>query len=758
MNDEQIQDAVGTIPTSDSLSLRSHAKPSHTKDPVALPAEDVSGTQLRRDDWMLSKEDEADILQNRHPQPASSADAAGDFFSSLGTYTRQRPARPEKPNPDELQVSSRELNKQFIQGKHIDEYDDPLVKQAAAPTPGGAGSQWRMMKLRRVYEAAEEEGRDVAEVALERYGSMEAFNEARAERQFIDDQQQGRRDRGGARSGAPSRSDTPKSSAPPTRPSSRQSSFRKPGEESAPSTPGAGPAKRMSSFRQSGFDSDVSKPSTPIPSVFTPTLPGPSSSGGVAQGSSEAESSASLRTAVLNSQSHEVNSTPRLSAAALNKLSAKALRAEMMGSADAAELRAQLEKEKARTEGGGDLGFSAEGQHSVSAEPLGSGRQVQVLPTLDARGRLYDVGKANPGKETEATAPGNRRKRERFETRDPKTGEVVRYNADDDEQTLADLVREERFGAGSASQKNMDAQMADRIMGDKAFKDSVDYMDDNVERLGRRKLKSDAMKRMFAVQDFAKTKKALDSCSFCWQEDHPPRATVVSSGTRSYLALPDAEPLVPGHCLIVPMQHHLSMLEADEDTWEEVKNFMKCLIQMAAAQQRSFVFYETVKSLKQQRHTFIEAVPVDHDLFSQLPGYFRQSILDAGDEWSQNKRLIEFSSSRPFRRSMVPDLPYFMVQWDHRGEKGYGHVIEDQDGYDGPGGGDGWALDERTKGSGDFPRWFAAEIIGNQLDYEPRRWRKPRKLHGHEHEKTLKAFQSSWAPYDWTGMLDEQQR
>lgn len=32
---------------------------------------------------------------------------------------------------------------------------------------------------------------------------------------------------------------------------------------------------------------------------------------------------------------------------------------------------------------------------------------------------------------------------------------------------------------------------------------------------------------------------------------------------------------------------------------------------------------------------------------------------------------------------MVPNLPYFMVQWDYKGEKGYGHVIEgDDDGLD----------------------------------------------------------------------------
>ena len=43
---------------------------------------------------------------------------------------------------------------------------------------------------------------------------------------------------------------------------------------------------------------------------------------------------------------------------------------------------------------------------------------------------------------------------------------------------------------------------------------------------------------------------------------------------------------------------------------------------------------------------------------------------------------------------MVPNLPYFMVQFDHKGEKGYGHVIEGtaDDG-----------LEEGEKGGSEFP-------------------------------------------------------
>ena len=70
-------------------------------------------------------------------------------------------------------------------------------------------------------------------------------------------------------------------------------------------------------------------------------------------------------------------------------------------------------------------------------------------------------------------------------------------------------------------------------------------------------------------------------------------------------------------------------------------------------------------------------------------------------EWSQHKKLIDFAA-RPggFRRMMVPNLPYFMVQFDYKGEKGYGHVIEGS----GDTAGDEGELDEGEKGGGDFPR------------------------------------------------------
>ena len=50
---------------------------------------------------------------------------------------------------------------------------------------GDRGSAWRMMKLSKVAEIAKEEGRTVQDVALERYGSMEDYQEALNEQEYL---------------------------------------------------------------------------------------------------------------------------------------------------------------------------------------------------------------------------------------------------------------------------------------------------------------------------------------------------------------------------------------------------------------------------------------------------------------------------------------------------------------------------------------------------------------------------------------------
>jgi hypothetical protein len=60
-----------------------------------------------------------------------------------------------------------------------------------------------------------------------------------------------------------------------------------------------------------------------------------------------------------------------------------------------------------------------------------------------------------------------------------------------------------------------------------------------------------------------------------------------------------------------------------ERLWTDDQNFMKCLMKMHAKDNKGVLFYETICSFKQQRHTYIEAVPMPFEHFQDAPAYFR---------------------------------------------------------------------------------------------------------------------------------------
>jgi hypothetical protein len=112
-------------------------------------------------------------------------------------YVQRRERKPEEPTSRMLQVDfgqklhERELN------RHLHDVTEenaqpvpPTIEKPAEHTVdytfGDQGSQWRMMKLRRVYKEAEESGRKVEDVAIERYGDLRSFDDAREEEIEVD--------------------------------------------------------------------------------------------------------------------------------------------------------------------------------------------------------------------------------------------------------------------------------------------------------------------------------------------------------------------------------------------------------------------------------------------------------------------------------------------------------------------------------------------------------------------------------------------
>lgn len=251
-----------------------------------------------------------------------------------------------------------------------------------ANIPGGPGSQWRMMRLRRVYETAEEEGEPIEKTAVERFGSLQAFEEAKEERRILDEREgkRGDRDRDRGRDNRQSRDGEKRlmfTDVGGSGGSSRSSSFRRPGtmQESAPSTPSPPSGsvrmphnKRLDSLRlPSQAGSPLAQSHTPIPTVMTPP---PATLGMKTRG---------------------------LSPSSLNKLQANVLRAKLLGAPNADKLEREYEMEAKKVNGSEDVGS-------------GIRKQIEIMPTLDARGRMYDTGY---GKEDIPILPGNRKKKEK---------------------------------------------------------------------------------------------------------------------------------------------------------------------------------------------------------------------------------------------------------------------------------------------------------------------------------------------------------
>lgn len=149
------------------LSQGSVPEPSN---PVSDPKLSVSDGRLKRDTWM---------------QEPSALDI--DFVQRVV----RKAAQPPQPVPSkadfEIKIHENELNKHHLQdladGK--EEIQEENLAQAAEHEVnyvfGDPGASWRLTKLDAVYKRAKAEGRDVDDVAINQYGDLRSFDDAREE-------------------------------------------------------------------------------------------------------------------------------------------------------------------------------------------------------------------------------------------------------------------------------------------------------------------------------------------------------------------------------------------------------------------------------------------------------------------------------------------------------------------------------------------------------------------------------------------------
>ncbi|KAJ1558729.1 hypothetical protein HK096_006224 [Nowakowskiella sp. JEL0078] len=588
-----------------------------------------SSAETSREEWMTSAGSQLDLLFS---MPASDKKTAREL---------------EKEKNDAIALS-RELNPDLNPNQQQKKIDSGKNRGYEF---GDSGSAWRMMKLRRVFETAKADNRRVEDVALERYGSIEVFEEAQIEQDYLESLKRSNREQSGI-------SDRNYVSSSKSK-FARSTSFQRP-----------------SRFKE---EREVTNPERGRFEHKKRTVNLPSVSDGV-----------------VNTGNLSDNTGDILSLDELNVLKAKSLKASLMNASDASDLEERFQKESAK-------------YHSKINSKSSS---VVVLPKVDLQGRFKDIGSSSG-----QSVQNLKRKR----------GQEI--NPSDEMTEVSDLLLREKLG----NDNSFDEDFANQIAQDSTFSNNLDYIEDRADKLASSKLKSEEKKRSIAIRDHHRTQTALDKCPYCYdpEEGRRPKVSVIALGTRAYLALPQNIDMVTGHCLIIPSHHASSSLECEDEVWEEMKNFMKCLIQMFAAQSKSVIFMEQVINFKWMKHAVIECIPVDDDIFDMAPGFFKEAILNSDEEWSQHKKLID-TSQNGIRRSMVKNLPFFHVWFTPNG--GLGHVIEDQHSW---------------------TEWFGKEVIAGMMDLPSEKWRKARRADQEESRTRYEKFVAKWKDYDWTNLISD---
>ena len=362
---------------------------------------------------------------------------------------------------------------------------------------------------------------------------------------------------------------------------------------------------------------------------------------------------------------------------------------------------------------------------------------AKQLPVVDASGRLadYSAGVA-------AGKPPPRRV-ERY----GEDGAKARYFASDDAEgaSLASLRAAEAQRRAGALDEAMArgivrAGQHGRYKGPVSADDEYDFdvgVDAGEARVSKRARRdggksAEAAARARGIADARALERAARDD---WLRSSP--HLVLATSPRAYLMLaPGNMRLVEGHCYVVPIEHTGATRSLDEGTWEDMRNFKKCLLRMWGDKARHVVFLETVLGLGRKGtppRCIVEAIPVSDEAFSLAPMHFKRAIDEAEDEWATHaaKRLID-TSTKGLRASVPEGFAYFHVEFGLR--RGYAHVIDDEQRWQ---------------------RSFGRDTLAGAMGVDPGGRRR-----GHANVQydtaAADALRRGYTPYDWTAALQQQ--
>ncbi|KAL5205832.1 hypothetical protein ABZP36_034041 [Zizania latifolia] len=124
-------------------------------------------------------------------------------------------------------------------------------------------------------------------------------------------------------------------------------------------------------------------------------------------------------------------------------------------------------------------------------------------------------------------------------------------------------------------EEDADLHLANKIMHNKQYDISRSLEDeydsgDAPSKKGKRRNKEAHEDKRRTQRHFLTQK---ERCFYCFENPSRPKHLVVAIGNFTYLMLPQYEPVVPGHCIILPLQHESARRTVDRNLVSTEINF-----------------------------------------------------------------------------------------------------------------------------------------------------------------------------------------
>lgn len=220
----------------------------------------------------------------------------------------------------------------------------------------------------------------------------------------------------------------------------------------------------------------------------------------------------------------------------------------------------------------------------------------------------------------------------------------------------------------------------------------------------------------------------LKSCYYCISNQYLPK-NVISTSQNIYLAYPFSFGSITEYHLILSSHEHFNSAAAlTEESYTELRNYMKSITAFNAERNYSTIFIEYSKSISQSNHFIIEAIPIKHKKLEEVKIFYKKALSEQDTDWSDNKQIVETSNHRGnIKKILNENFSYIHVDFNCGG--GYLHVVSDQNRFNGV---------------------YLKEILSVALNKSSFEIKNPIKINGTELYERVDKYKTEFEKFDWT--------